>query len=403
MKYLLVWCEDRVPLQFEGAASLLETARLTHVQQLAQAGGIGQVTWSRAHKPVNELQAHWSWLGYPEQEVRPAGRRRRHAPSSWEAGRCYAASAHVDLGEQEHAWCCELVTQHEGRVMDPTAGGISTKEASRLIGSLNEKLATPNRRWVVGERSHHLFITTAAESADVPLNVDIDPPEHLVHRPWRRCLPRQAGSPWLRTLLEDAAELLEDHEVNRVRVDLGENPANMLWAWGTGTNRPLTPFATQTGLSGAVMSRAFAVRGLAHLVGLTWLEGSAKLDESGCERMQRAASKALASHDWLYLHLAIDQTDPIERQCLMQRVSQRLVKPLTDQLTKLEEFRLVVAVDDRSTAMTPFVAVGTQLPNSPAVHFTSQEAAESRLIFHDGAGLFAWLTGAESAAPVSTS
>ena len=67
----------------------------------------------------------------------------------------------------------------------------------------------------------------------------------------------------LRLLIEQVSKALEGHAVNRVRVDLGENPANMVWLWGQAAAMQGRSFRDRTGLAGAVVSTEFPMQGLA--------------------------------------------------------------------------------------------------------------------------------------------
>ena len=69
--------------------------------------------------------------------------------------------------------------------------------------------------------------------------------------------------------MSDARLLLQDHEINQVRVDLGENPANMVWLWGQGTQAKMEGFKKRYGLSGSVVSAMEFTKGIARAVGLT--------------------------------------------------------------------------------------------------------------------------------------
>ena len=196
----------------------------------------------------------------------------------------------------------------------------------------------------------------------------------------------------MRALLGQAAKLLESHPVNRVRVDLGENPANLLWLWGASDAAPVRTFTEQTGLSGAVISRSFLTRGLARALGLAWSEAPASLEEPAFHRLLKAAEAALEHHDLVYVHLGVETANPVERLCVLERIDQLLLQPLTDRLRQAGPGRLLAVVDHREPSWLPFVAIGLGLPQQPIAHLNTDEFAASPLTFKDAAGLFAWFT-----------
>ena len=122
MKYVVVRCEDMASGQ-EPVTPLLEGARLAHLHALAQ-GGAGGLCRMQRRSPagwIDRFLLHQTLLGLDAGQPAPT------------AGRCYAESAQTALGKGGVAWCCDLITQRDGVVVDPTAGGIPTKESALLI------------------------------------------------------------------------------------------------------------------------------------------------------------------------------------------------------------------------------------------------------------------------------
>ena len=382
MKYVIVRCED---LGSPGThtAPLLEGARTAHLQQLAQAGaaGLGKLGAQKNHGTIDRLRLHRALFGL---DARQPGT----APGSW-----YASAANVPLKSGETAWCCELVTQRDGRLTDPSAGHIPTKESELLLHALDERLGSETRRWKVGQGPHHVLVVRdepALAAGDKP----VPPPELLLGELWERHLPGGETERALRALLEQGAKILEQHPVNRVRADLGENPANMLWLWGAADAGSSRSFADRTGLSGAVVSSSFLLRGFAKALGLGWKEGPASFEERSMKPIAKTVHGLLERHDFVYVHLSVASNDPVQRLVAMERLDQLLLKPLTEQLPQSGPWRLLTVVDDRTRGTTPFVAIGTGLPQQPVVSLTAEHLAESPLAFKDGGDWFSWFTKA---------
>ena len=192
--------------------------------------------------------------------------------------------------------------------------------------------------------------------------------------------------------MEQAATLLESHPVNRVRIDLGENPANMLWLWGPARTEPQQSFVERSGLSGAMISGNFLLQGLSRLLGLTWEEGPGPLDAVTLQQVLGRTTALLERHDVVYVHVVVETTDAVERQCAMERIDQLLLRPLTETLPQQGGWRLLAAIDDRSSPVVPFVAIGTGLPQQPVATLAAQDFSESPLKFGDDGEVFAWLT-----------
>jgi len=430
MKYVIVRCEDHAQ-GVEQTKALLDGAKALHLQQLAQAGAAGLIgnPASRARgrrgpkAPTDRFGLHRALLGVGPSDPEAA------------AGRCYAASANIQLAPGDIAWCCDFVTQRDGMIIDPTAGHITTKESEVLVQALDEQMGSDAQRWEVGRDSHHVLVVGDGSLAEGDGRAPLASPELLISQAWQRHLPDGLVGDTLRAIIEEASELLEEHPVNRVRVDLGENPANLLWLWGgapvephpasAGWHPATTPrvgrhpahaleeaapagprpkavarwrvetrrtFRERTGLSGAMVSTDFLTRGLARTLGMEWKSGPVSLEEGPLHRAMKLLGGLVEEREFVYVHLRIESGDQVERLCAMERIDQLLLKPLTQLLPRLGEWRLLAVIDDRIGGAVPFIAIGTGLPQQPVVSLSPTSLAESPLRFADGPALFSWLT-----------
>ena len=378
MKYVILRYEDQVRAGHE-VVPLLEGAKTAHLESLAQAGAAGLIYRRAGGPPINRFELHRALFGL--------------SPDDRDAipGPCYAAGANVRLAKGETAWCCELVTQRDGAIIDPTAGGIPTTESEVLIRALNGELGSEARRWEIGHGSHHVLVAQdpaleAGHHAAVP------PPEVLLGSAWSRSLPRDSRREPLERLITEASQLLESHPVNRVRIDLGENPANLLWLWGGGQDGPQHTFAERTGLSGAVVSSTFPMRGFADRLGLDYRSGPTSMQEGAFHQLLKGLTALLDRRDLVYVHLRVESADPVERLCAMERVDQLVLKPLTEWLPRQGPWRLLSVIDDCASGSAACIGIGTGLPQHPVAHVDGQSLAQSAFAFEDGLALFSWFT-----------
>lgn len=378
MKYVILRCEDGGGSRGSGA-SLLEGARMAHLHQLGHAGAVGLIVQRKGMTALERVHVHRALFGL--------------APADPDAspGQCYAASMNRQLAPDETVWCCEFMTQRDGRVVDPTAGAIPTKEAGILIHALEDELGSDTRTWELGQDSHHILVVR-----DPALRANGQPqvlsPEHMVGQLWRRRLPRSPSGAARQALITQASTILEHHEVNRVRVDLGENPANMLWLWGAADARPQRTLNKRLECFGAVVSTDFFLRGFARILGLDWRTGPASLDEGPLQHFVKTIATLMERVDFLYGHLTVESSDPVTRLCAMERIDHIVLSALTELLPRLGSWRLLTAIDDSTTGAVPFVAIGTGLPKQPAAHLSASEVGESPLKFEEGVGVFPWFT-----------
>ena len=392
MKYVIIRCED-VAKFGPHTTSLLEGAKTSHLQQLSQAGAAGLIRTQpagnllglRPRSAIDRPGILAGLVGLSAEDPDAA------------AGRWYAAAAQHRAGPDEIAWCCDLVTQQDGIVVDATAGDITTKESQVLADALNNQLGSDTRRWSVLDGPQLVLITR--DPALAPDRRAVLPsPGLLLGQDWKRQLPRGGCGDGLAALLEQSAKILEEHFVNRVRIDLGENPATLLWCWGGSELAPVPGFTARTGLSGALVSSAPVARGMAAAYGLHAEAATAALDEPGVRQIQSSVIKLLKRFDIVYAHLQVRSADPVERLCAMERIDQSLLKPLSDQLPKLSTWRLLAAIDDCADGSVAFIGLGSGLPQHPVARLRAEALSDSALAFRDGAELFAWLTAGREAA-----
>ena len=103
----------------------------------------------------------------------------------------------------------------------------------------------------------------------------------------------------------DAKLLLQDHEINQVRIDLKENPANMIWLSGQGPMLALEKFSDRFGLSGALVAGIEYAKGIGRLAGLTLIEASGATGglETNFEKKGKALLEALPEKDFVCVHV----------------------------------------------------------------------------------------------------
>jgi len=392
MKYVVIRCEDHARAR-EDTSSLLEGAKVAYLHHLAQAGAAGviraptaQGRSRRGDIAIDRFSLHRALLGLGPRDSEAA------------PGLCAAAGANIQLAPEETAWCCDLVTHQDGKIVDPTAGRITTKESAVLIQTLNDRLGSESQQWEVGADAHHLLVLDDPMLGNIDWRSATRAPELLVGRTWKRGLPRGVVGERLRELMERASSLLEEHPINRVRIDLGENPANLTWLWGGAQAKPQRSFSELTGRTGAVVSNGLLLRGLARVLGLDWKPGPTSLGETPLRHVTETLGHLVERHDLVEVHLEITLEDPIERQCAMERIDQLLLKPAAELLSRLGSWRLAVVVDDRRLrGSIPVIAIGSDLPSQPVASLTEEALASSPLAFEDSVALFAWLTQGEPA------
>ncbi len=261
MKYILIaipGASDH-PAEELGDKTPLELAKIPNMHHFAKVGKVGSVRLVPERLEPASDATFLNLLGCDADKVY-TGR-----------GPLEAANLELKLEANEIPFRMNFITESEGVLADPTAGGIATKEAKALINFLNKKVASDFVRFFAGSRHKHVAVIKDAHGI-AALSAKTTAPELIQGEKTEAHLPKGPGEELLRKLMYDARLLLQDHEVNQVRVDLFENPANMIWLWGQGAKPRIEKFQDRFGFQGAVVSDTEYAKGAGRLAGLTVLD-----------------------------------------------------------------------------------------------------------------------------------
>ena len=232
MKYIVIVPDGMAdyPIARIGNKTPLETAKTPHMDFLAQQGMVGLVqTIPEGMNPGSDI-GNMAILGY-DPKVCHTGR----APLE-------AANQNIILADDEVAFRCNLVTVADHKMLDYSAGHISTKEATILIEALNREIVQEGIKFYPGKSYRHLLILKGNRVKDY-MQVKTHPPHDIIEQDIRNFLPGKApAAEMLLMLMEKSKTIFEGHSVNQVRADLKEHPATMIWLWGQGGRPNLSPF-----------------------------------------------------------------------------------------------------------------------------------------------------------------
>jgi len=358
------------PVAEMGGRTPLEIAKTPALTRLAKEGQVGTAQFAPHELPLGPDVALLGALGYD--------------PLEFYTGRAplEALAAGVKQDDLDVAFRCDFVTVADDILVDPTAGRIGPKESKALLEDLRKNLGS-RMRLHGGDGYRNLLVVSEPELTDDLDELESVPAERIVGQDVRRYLPKGRGEEVLRGFLEKARALLDGHEINRIRVDLNENPANCLWAWGQGKRPHLPRFTEKRPVRAAAMvsTREFA-RGLGLAAGL---------------ENQKDLVQAIADHEFTAAY--VPAKEPLHKKNLKTKVRQieafdsGVVAPVLVALEAAgEPWRLVVTTDNpeslaRGTALhgrVPFVIRGQGIEPQGAEGFHEKAASRPKLSFEQG-------------------
>jgi 2,3-bisphosphoglycerate-independent phosphoglycerate mutase len=207
-----------------------------------------------------------------------------------------AAGIGISVGENETAFRCNLITEHDGLLVDYSAGHISNDESEILISFLNEKLGDL-------AKFYHGISYRNVLVLEGEIDVRCVPPHDVVNQPVDESLPVGKGNEILREMIARSRGLLDEHEINRKRIKDRKRPANMIWPWGAGKSQNLPPLSPK--FDGAVIAAVTLIRGIGKLAGLHVFDvpGATGGMDTSYENKAKYAIRALKDSDLVFIHV----------------------------------------------------------------------------------------------------
>jgi 2,3-bisphosphoglycerate-independent phosphoglycerate mutase len=400
MKFALIipdGCADE-PQESLGGRTPLQAARVPAMDGVAAAGVVGRANHTPKALPPGSDVANLSLLGYN--------------PLEHFTGRAAleAAAQGIELGPDDWAIRCNLVTVEDQVMKDFTAGHISSAEAAELMKAAQEKLGDQQIEFHPGVSYRNLVVYRGA-GRPAPFSPDTraTPPHDLTDKSVLDDYPRGPGSDLLSHLMSESVGLFADHPVNVARRAAGKPPATNVWLWGLGSTPRLTPFAELYGKQGAMIAAVDLLRGLATLIGWRRIDvpGATGYLDTDYAAKGRYAVAALQEADLVCVH--VEATDEASHEGnaaakvqALEEIDRHIVGPLHEALKERGPYRILVSPDHPTPLRTkthahgdvPFALAGSGIAPDAATTYDDPTAAGSPLVFAEGWRLMGYFLAA---------
>lgn len=294
MKYVILVPDGMsgLPIEELNDQTCMEAAHTPNMDMIARKGVVGLAkNVPKGMTPASDV-ANLSIMGYDPQKYY-CGR-----------GPLEAANLGVELGDNDVAFRFNTVTVSGDKMIDYSAGHISSKESAVLVEELNSKLSNDKFSFHAGTNYRHLLMVHCAssEEAEKLSKVWCFPPHDITNKSFSKHFPK---APELVDLMKRSKDILKGADVNKVRIDLGDNPANMIWTWGQGKRPDMPTFEDAYGLTGGMISAVDLLKGMGRILGLevVEVEGATGYYDTNYEGKAQAALDILKSKDMVYVHV----------------------------------------------------------------------------------------------------
>lgn len=363
MKYYLLVCEALAdePAEALGQRTPLEVAKTPFMDELAKRGKVGIAAFVPSSLAPGPPAALFSMLGFDPREFYTG-----LAPLE-------ALALGIPMSDQEVAFRCDLVTVADGKMIDPSAGHISSKEAFSLLKDLKEKIENKTQRIYHEEGHKNILIISDADQTDDLDDMECLPAQEILGQKIAAHLPKGKAQRRLLELMSASQAVLENHEVNRVRIDLKENPASQFWLWGQG-RKPKTPsFKQRSGIEGGFFSEVNFVRGFGAAVGLERYAHAEALGSKPFSLFYKAASEILTKSKELK-----------NRIKHIEEFDSKIVGPLLKKLTASKDGWRLAVTTERMRQHAPVLLAGTDIEAKNAAAFNEKICGQSGIFMESG-------------------
>ncbi|MBW8014955.1 MAG: cofactor-independent phosphoglycerate mutase [Planctomycetes bacterium] len=364
------------PLDVFDGQTVLEAADIPNIDSICIEGRQGIVKTIPKGMAAGSDVAQMSLLGYD--------------PKKFYSGRApiEAAAMGIEVTPDDWIFRCNLVTFSDKVMADHSAGHISTDEARKLIEELAATMADdPRIKFYPGVSYRHLCVIS-----DINFKVTTVPPHDIIGGKISKNLPKGKNSDFLNDMMSQSQRFFANHDINRVRRDLGENPVSSIWLWGQGKKAMMERFSARFGVRGAAITAVDLVRGLAKLVhfDLIEVEGATGYLDTNYKGKGEAAIEAIKKYDFVFVHIeAPDEAghsgDAEAKKKAMEQIDKHIVGPVHEALKEYDSYRILVLPDHPTPVETqahsdepvPFAMAGDGIKGILEKPFSEENGHES--------------------------
>ena len=395
MKFLVVVPDGMAddPRDELGGKTPMQAANAPNFARIAREGHVGQARLIPKGMPPGSDVANLALLGYN--------------PAEFYTGRApiEAAAQGIALGPADWAVRANLVTLSDGVMVDYSAGHVASKEAAVIMDFLNERLGGEHVLFQPGVSYRNLVVLRGRGA----LEVRTTPPHDIIGKPVKAFLPQGKDAPVLQDLMDAAAALLADHEVNKVRLELGENPASHVWLWGEGQALALPSFQEKYGKTAALISAVDLLKGLGKSMKMDVLDvpGATGYYDTDYAAKGKHACEALRTHDLVFVHVeAPDEAghdgDTRKKVQAIESIDAQILGPALEFLENRREPFRVLVLPDHATPIAarthtdvpvPFAMFGRGVKSTRQAEFSEAAGAASDLKVDPGHELMGYFLG----------
>ena len=389
MKYIVVLGDGMAdePMECLSGRTPLECAVTPVMDALASKGELGLAkTVPDSMKPGSDV-ANLAVLGYDPQK-NYSGR----SPLE-------ALSVGVKMEPEDVIFRCNIVTlteqepYAEKKILDHSAGEISTEEANVLMDAIREHFNSDVFQFYTGTSYRHITVWKQGRVLQME-----QPHDHL-GEVIGNYLPKEEA---FRQMMEESFKILNEHPVNLKRAAEGKNKANSLWFWGAGTKPSLPDFAEKNGVKGAMISAVDLLKGIAVGGNMKVIEvpGANGSLHTNYEGKAQAAVRAVLEEDCDFAYVHVEAPDEMGHQGSVENkikaieyLDSRVLALIKEKMDASgQPYRLLIMPDHptpircrtHTSDPVPYILYDSTSEQKKLAHYTEKEAAGTGILEAQG-------------------
>lgn len=330
MKYIVLLCDglaDR-PIKELGDKTILQAANIPNINNCAKEGMCGYIhSTPEGMNPGSDI-CNLSIFGYN--------------PKLYYTGRSplEAMSMGIDLGPNDMAFRCNMVTIKDNIMESFTAHHINESYVTNIIDKLNEEFKGEGIEFYKGVSYRNLMVIR-----NINIKPELTPPHDISDKEISDYLPKGEGSEKLQEIMDRAKKAAFDGSID---IDKATN----IWLWGEGSRPSLPSYEKEFGLKGAVISAVDLVRGIGVCAGMDIIKvpNITGFTDTNFKGKAEYAVNALKDHDYVFIHVeAPDEAGHLgsveEKLKAIELIDSQMMPIITKGLKEYGEYRLLITPD----------------------------------------------------------
>lgn len=273
-----------------------------------------------------------------------------------------AANLGLDVGENDLVFRCNFLNITDNKIINHSAGHISTEESRVLIEALNKSIESipeyKDAKFYTGLSFKHILIIKNAGDSELDCTPPHDHPGEIFTNLLVKPLNKNSESTaeLINSLIIHSQKILAGHPINLDRIKSSKDPASSIWPWSSGSKPVMPSFKGLYGLKGAVISGVDLINGIGVYAGMDVIrvDGATGLYDTNYEGKAEAAVETLKTYDFLYLH--VEATDEaghegdldLKMKCI-EYLDKRIVKYILEHKDEIGDELTIAILPDHPT------------------------------------------------------